>query len=40
VSLNVVSVEELIALARDHVSRELTDEECREFLHVSTCPAR
>ena len=29
---------QLIALAHERVTRELTDEECRTYLHVERCP--
>jgi WD40 repeat protein len=32
--------EELIALAQSRVTRSLTDEECRQYLHLETCPER
>jgi WD40 repeat protein len=36
----IVPVEELLALARERVTRTLTEEECRTFLHADTCPQR
>ncbi|HYF11742.1 MAG TPA: WD40 repeat domain-containing protein, partial [Actinomycetota bacterium] len=39
VALRLLPVDELRALARDRVTRELTDEECRRYLHVPRCPA-
>jgi WD40 repeat protein len=33
-----LDVEELEALARSRVTRRLTVEECRKFLHLSDCP--
>jgi WD40 repeat protein len=38
VSLHVVDLEDLIQLARDRINRELTDQECREYLHLPRCP--
>jgi len=36
----IVPVEDLLALARERVTRTLTEEECRTFLHADTCPQR
>ena len=33
-----LALEELVALAKARVTRELSDEECHKFLHVQTCP--
>ncbi len=33
-----LDLEELRALARDRVTRSLTDEECRQYLHLDGCP--
>ena len=33
-----LEMDELIKLARDRVTRELTDEECRNYLHTEQCP--
>ncbi len=33
-------LEELIGIAEDRVGRGLTDDECRSYLHVETCPTR
>jgi hypothetical protein len=30
-------IEDLIALAKERVTRSLTDEECRRYLHVDKC---
>jgi WD40 repeat protein len=30
--------DQLIALARSRLTRTLSDEECRKFLHAETCP--
>lgn len=34
----LLSLDELIALAKSRLSRTLTTEECRKFLHLDTCP--
>jgi len=34
----VVRPEDLLALARSRVTRSLTTDECRKYLHVETCP--
>ena len=34
-----VALEDAIEFARSRVKRSLTDEECREYLHVETCPS-
>ena len=34
-----LDIEELLAIARRNVTRSLTDEECRQYLHVDACPA-
>jgi WD40 repeat protein len=31
-------IDDLIALARSHLTRSLTEEECRKFLHIDFCP--
>ncbi len=33
-------LEELIDLAEERAGRGLTDDECRIYLHVETCPTR
>jgi WD40 repeat protein len=35
-----MDADELMALAGSRVSRTLTDEECRQYLHVEVCPQR
>jgi WD40 repeat protein/DNA-binding SARP family transcriptional activator len=40
VRIYTVDTEELVALARSRVTRSLTREECRKYLHVEECPAR
>ena len=32
-----LQLDELIALARARLTRTLSDEECRKFLHAETC---
>jgi len=38
--LYVLPIEALMALARSRLTRSLTAEECRRYLHVETCPHR
>jgi hypothetical protein len=38
VRVYLLSIEELVALARSRLTRGLTDEECQQYLHVDTCP--
>ncbi|MCO6451478.1 MAG: PQQ-binding-like beta-propeller repeat protein [Caldilineales bacterium] len=33
-----LAMDELVSLAESRLTRELTDEECRKFLHVEACP--
>lgn len=40
VALHLLPIEELRALARDRVTRSLTDDECRQYLHLPNCRAR
>jgi WD40 repeat protein/class 3 adenylate cyclase len=40
VALHLLPIDELRDLARERVTRSLTDEECRQYLHVGRCPAR
>jgi WD40 repeat protein/class 3 adenylate cyclase len=39
VTLFLLPIDELRDLARERVTRTLTDEECRQYLHVGKCPA-
>ncbi len=39
VALHLLPIDELRKLARERVTRTLTDEECRQYLHVGKCPA-
>jgi WD40 repeat protein len=34
----LVKIEELVALAKQRVTRSLTTEECQQYRHVTTCP--
>jgi len=34
----VLDVDNLIELAESRLKRGLTDEECRQFLHLESCP--
>ena len=34
-----LDLDDLIAIADTKVTRTLTDEECRQYLHVARCPA-
>ena len=38
IRLFTLRLEDLVALAQTRVTRALTVEECRKFLHVETCP--
>ncbi len=33
-----LDVDDLLEIARSRVTRTLTDEECRQYLHVAACP--
>jgi WD40 repeat protein len=35
-----LSIEDLIELARAHLTRQLTDQECQQYLHVNACPSQ
>ncbi len=35
-----LEIDDLIAIARQNVTRLLTDEECRQYLHLEACPNR
>jgi WD40 repeat protein len=35
----LLKIEDLVALARQRVTRSLTTEECQQFLHVEQCPS-
>jgi WD40 repeat protein len=35
----LLDIEELIALAKSRLTRSLTTEECKKYLHVEACPA-
>ena len=34
----VISIEDLVTLARTRVTRTLTKDECRQYLHLEECP--
>jgi hypothetical protein len=34
----VLPVDELVTLAKSHLTRTLTTEECQQYLHVEQCP--
>jgi WD40 repeat protein len=34
-----LDIDDLLEIARGEVTRSLTDEECRQYLHVEVCPA-
>jgi WD40 repeat protein/class 3 adenylate cyclase len=38
VMLRLVHVEDLVELARERVTRQLTDAECQRYLHLEACP--
>ena len=37
--IHALRIEDLLALARSRVTRTLTEDECRKYLHVETCPS-
>lgn len=39
VRINALAIDDLIELARQKVTRTLTDVECRQYLHLERCPA-
>jgi WD40 repeat protein len=39
VALHLLPIDELRKLARERVTRKLTEGECRQYLHVQKCPA-
>ena len=34
-----LDIDDLLEIARQNVTRSLTDEECRQYLHVESCPS-
>jgi WD40 repeat protein len=40
VRIDVMPIGDLVALARQRVTRGFTDDECRRYLHLDHCPAR
>jgi len=39
VRVYVLPIDELIELARSRLTRTWTEDECRQYLHLSACPA-
>jgi len=39
VRIHLLRMEDLVALAKQRVTRSLTTEECQQYLHVEICPA-
>ena len=37
--VHAITLDDVIEIARSRVNRGFTDEECRTYLHVPTCPA-
>jgi WD40 repeat protein/DNA-binding SARP family transcriptional activator len=37
-ALHLLSIDELVEVARERVTRGLTDDECRQYLHLERCP--
>ena len=37
--VHAIALDDVIEIARARVTRGFTKEECRTYLHVSTCPA-
>jgi hypothetical protein len=33
-----LDIDELLAIAKQKLTRSLTEEECHQYLHVGTCP--
>lgn len=38
VRIHLLRIEDLVALAKQRVTRMLTNEECQQYLHIATCP--
>ncbi len=36
--LFTLDIDELISLAKSRLTRQLTDKECRQYLHLESCP--
>ncbi len=34
-----LDIDDLLEIAKGEVTRSLTDDECRQFLHVDRCPS-
>ena len=39
VALHLLPIDELVEVARTRLTRDLTEDECRRYLHLDTCPA-
>jgi WD40 repeat protein/serine/threonine protein kinase len=39
VRIYVLPIPQLLAVAKEHVTRGLTEQECRQYLHMEACPA-
>jgi WD40 repeat protein len=40
VALYLLPIDEFVELARSRVTRDLTDDECRQYLHLDACAER
>ena len=40
VRVYALAIDDLIRLARERVTRDFTDQECRQYLHLDRCPSR
>ena len=38
VHVTLTNLDEMMALARERLTRGLTEEECRQYLHLERCP--
>ena len=38
VALHLIPIDELVEMARARVTRSLTTDECRQYLHAESCP--
>jgi hypothetical protein len=39
VHLWALDLDDLIAIANDRLTRQLSDDECRQYLHLESCPS-
>lgn len=39
ISIFLLPIQDVIALAKSRITRQLTFEECQQYLHVDACPA-